>query len=124
MRCSRMPRGGLPRAERLRAAGDFERLFRRGARVERPGFVLLWVPAPGPRAVGFVVSRRLGGSVARNRVRRRLREAFRRVRAEFPSEGFRLCFVARGAVVGAPFEEIVTQVRSALHRVARHPGPR
>ena len=56
-------RAGLPRAERLRSRAEFDRLFRRGARVEGPAFVLLWRREPGPRAVGFAVGRRLGGSV-------------------------------------------------------------
>src|SRR3972149_886821 len=39
--------------------GRFERLFGRGGRAERPGFVLLWLPASGPRAAAFTASRRL-----------------------------------------------------------------
>src|SRR3990170_2266024 len=88
-------RVSLPRGERLRDRREFQRLFRRGARVERPSFVLLWLPAPGPRAAAFTASRRLGGSVCRNRARRRLREAYRRQKGVLPAAGPRLCFVAR-----------------------------
>jgi ribonuclease P protein component len=47
--------------------------------VTRPEFVLYHFAreAPGRARVAFSVGRRLGGAVARNRVRRVLREAFR-----------------------------------------------
>ena len=105
---------GLPRAERLRSRAEFDRLFRRGARVEGPAFVLLWRREPGPRAVGFAVGRRLGGSVVRNRARRRLREAYRRQRQLVPSEGVRLCFIARAAVLTSPFTQLVEAMAGAL----------
>jgi ribonuclease P protein component len=107
----------LPRAERLRAPGDFQRLFQRGLRTERPAFVLLWLRAPGPRAVAFAAGRRLGGSVVRNRARRRLREAYRRLRQELPTAGVRLCFVARRPALTLAFPVLVEQVAGALRKV-------
>jgi ribonuclease P protein component len=112
---------GVPRAERLRSRAEFDRLFRRGARVEGPAFVLLWRREPGPRAVGFAVGRRLGGSVIRNRARRRLREAYRRQRDLLPRDGIRLCFIARRPTLTSPFEQLVGAVASALGQAARPP---
>ena len=82
--------------------------------------MLLWMREPGPRAVGFAAGRRLGGSVVRNRVRRRLREAYRRQRALLPAEGVRLCFIARPAALTRPFVQLVDDVASALGQSARH----
>jgi ribonuclease P protein component len=107
------------RAERLRDRGEFERLFRRGARVDRPSFVLLWLSVPGRRAAAFAASRRLGGSVWRNRARRRLREAYRRHKDLLPASGVRLCFVARLRAVEASFPELTSQVAEALGQAAR-----
>lgn len=112
----------LPRAERLREHSEFQRLFRRGARVDRPCFVLLWLPVPGRRAVAFVAGRRLGGSVVRNRARRRLREAYRRQKTLLPQTGLRLCFVARRKAVEAPFAEVTSEVGEALHHTAERSG--
>lgn len=114
-------RAGLPRAERLRSRAEFDRLFRRGARVEGPAFVLLWRREPGPRAVGFAVGRRLGGSVVRNRARRRLREAYRRQRGLVPSEGIHLCFIARQPALTSPFDQLVDAMAGALAQIARRP---
>lgn len=48
----------------------------------------------GSWRAGFITSRRLGGAVVRNRVRRRLREIVRRHQHEL-REGFWFVFVAR-----------------------------
>jgi ribonuclease P protein component len=81
--------------------------------------VLLWMREPGPRAVGFAAGRRLGGSVVRNRARRRLREAYRRQRSVLPPQGLRLCFIARRAALTRPFVQLVDDVAGALDRSAR-----
>ena len=87
--------------------------------MEGPAFVLLWMRAPGPRAVGFAAGRKLGGSVVRNRARRRLREAYRRQRDLVPAQGLRLCFIARRAALTRPFPELVADVGRALSRSGR-----
>lgn len=115
----RSDRETFPRSERLRAHREFQALFRRGARVERPSFVLLWERAPGPRRVGMAVSRRLGGSVERNRARRRLREAYRRGRGLLSPTGIRLLFVARPRALREPFPALVAEVAEGLRQVAR-----
>ena len=87
--------------------------------MEDPAFVLLWRREPGARAVGFAVGRRLGGSVVRNRARRRLREAYRRQRGLVPAEGIRLCFIARQAALTSPFDQLVDAMGGALAQTAR-----
>lgn len=109
----------LPRGERLREREAIRRLFRYGARVERPDFVLLALRAPGPRAVVFAAGRRLGGSVQRNRARRRLREAYRRQKGLVPATGLRLGFIARGGAGTAPFHVLSAEVAEALREAVR-----
>jgi ribonuclease P protein component len=64
--------------ERLRGEKDFQRIFSTGERVQHPLVTLLFVPgeANGVR-VGFCVSKKFGGAVKRNRLKRRLRESAR-----------------------------------------------
>jgi ribonuclease P protein component len=65
----------------MRRSAEFTRTVRNGTRAGRPtlvGHLLAGAfPADQPARVGFVVSRAVGSSVTRNRVKRRLRELMR-----------------------------------------------
>ena len=61
----------------MRASASFRSVVRSGVRAGRSHLVVHASTAPGPVEVGFVVSRRVGPAVVRNRVKRRLREQFR-----------------------------------------------
>lgn len=68
------------RDRRLRRAEDFRRAQGSGQRVRTPHFILVVVRSPeagSPARMGLVVSRKVGNAVARNRVKRRVRELFR-----------------------------------------------
>ncbi|HEY1582590.1 MAG TPA: ribonuclease P protein component [Chthoniobacterales bacterium] len=70
----------FPKRRRLKRNRDFERVRLEG-RTVRGGFLMLGVLRVEEEAafrVGIVTSRRVGGAVLRNRVRRRLRETVRR----------------------------------------------
>lgn len=64
---------------------------------------------------GFVVSRRVGGAVVRNRVKRRLREAVHRHLDEVPA-GWDVVLVARAPVATASFADIEAAVSRLLAR--------
>lgn len=73
---------------RLRHAREFQAVF--GARVVAKSgpLTVFGVPNDRPEArLGLSVGRRVGGAVARNAAKRRVREAFRVVRAEFERPG-------------------------------------
>jgi len=66
--------------ERLRERRQYQAVGR-GVRVARPGLILQAAPQSAEDAAprfGFTVTKKTGGSVERNRIRRRLKEAVRR----------------------------------------------
>jgi ribonuclease P protein component len=78
-----------PRSGRLSRSADFERVYRRGKSHGNRHLVLYAFPrgaeADGPR-LGVSVSRKVGGAVHRNKVKRLLREAFRAREDDLPPD--------------------------------------
>jgi ribonuclease P protein component len=70
------------RRGRLTRSAEFERVYRQGRSQANRHLVLYTFPNPDAESarVGFSVSRKVGGAVDRNRVKRLLREAFDRSR--------------------------------------------
>jgi len=93
MKPPRTPAGGRTRLSR---SAEFERVYRHGRSTANRHLVLYTFPNPStPRPrLGLSVSRKVGGAVERNRVKRLLREAFARVQDEL-SPGQDIVVVAR-----------------------------
>ena len=70
---------GFPRGERLRKRREFLAAYDRGAKIPTAYFVLYILEnnLPHPR-LGITVSRKIGPAVVRNRIKRQLREIFRK----------------------------------------------
>ncbi|MBQ3000453.1 MAG: ribonuclease P protein component [Oscillospiraceae bacterium] len=69
----------------------------------------------GQNRVGITVSKKLGGAVVRNRVRRRLREIYR-LSEDLFIPGYDIVVVARSYAVEASFEELRTAYLSAAKK--------
>ena len=69
----------------------------------------------GGNRVGFTVSKKLGHAVVRNRVRRRLREAYRLNEEKF-QPGWDIVVVARSRCISASFQEIVNAYLTLAHK--------
>jgi len=80
----RMKRQGLPKTQRLRKGPEFSRTLQEGSRLDGEFILAYWIVSPDSswNRVGFAAGRKLGGSVQRNRMKRLLREAYRKRRGE------------------------------------------
>lgn len=92
----------LDKSARLHRAVDFAKMRREGESFHGKLIVLsvLKVDSAGAPRFGIVTSRRVGGAVARNRVRRRLREIVRQAQREIV-RGVWLVLIARPAAAVA-----------------------
>lgn len=100
---------------RLRRAWEFQRLRETGRRLARHGLVLNWRPREDAShsRLGVVTGRKLGSAVERSRVRRHLREAFRRLQPFIrpPSD---IVLVARPSLRDLPGKVIQARVERLL----------
>ena len=87
-----------------------------------PGFVLQAAPVPAELAlpsvrVGFTVSRKVGNAVARNKVRRRLREIARMVIPGQARSDLDYVLVGRHAALARDFAILREELIEALKRL-------
>jgi ribonuclease P protein component len=116
----------MRRAQRVRSPRDFQRVRAQGRRVSGKLLTLGYVAQvaqggqdasslPQFTRIGFSVSRRVGGAVVRNRVKRRLREVMRRRLAGI-APGYDLVVTARPDAASASVETLDQEIGALLAR--------
>jgi ribonuclease P protein component len=106
--------------DRLRQRADFLAVAN-GARVNAAAFTLQGRRRDdlGPIRVGFTVTRKNGNAPERNRIRRRLREAVRRLDLMAMRPHHDYVLVGRRAALTCDFNAMLDELRSALQRLDR-----
>lgn len=74
-------------------------------------------PDAGPARVGFTVTKKLGNAVARNRIRRRLKEAVRTGLAGCFRPGHDYVLIGRLGTGSREFSALITDISSALDQL-------
>ncbi|HKX46572.1 MAG TPA: ribonuclease P protein component [Planctomycetota bacterium] len=115
--------GRFRRSDRVRDPRDFRRVSREGRRISGRAFVVVVAASgpgaePGAQRLGLSASRRVGNAVVRNRVKRGVREWFRRRRAALPLS-LDLVVIARGPAAQLGSAEIGAELDGLARRIAR-----
>ncbi len=99
--------------QRVKTRSDFLRLSQASRRVHTPHFVvLLGAREDTSVRLGITVTRKIGGSVQRNRVRRLVREVFRLHPGLFPL-GHDVIFIARAGAPELDYGTVLAEVEGA-----------
>ena len=112
-----MPAAGLPRDARVRRAGDFAALRQASGRFGGRCCSVRWRPNGLDHArLGLAISKRVSKrAVERNRIKRLVRESFRRVRPGLPPVD--LVVMAREAAAGVPGTELLVELDTLWRRL-------
>ncbi len=112
---------GHPAQARVRKRGAFVEIQREGRKTVGSAVLMFTHPQqkPGNRArLGVTVSRKVGGAVVRNRVKRLMREVFRLHPAWF-APGRDYVLVARPAAAALDFDQMKNEIERLCARSAR-----
>jgi ribonuclease P protein component len=144
----KVSRETFPRRLRLQRRREFLRVQRSGAKHHTRFFLVFVAPsalrgrgpallAPGvptgeaqskpsglpPTRLGVTVTRKVGKAVKRNRIKRLVREAFRREHHALPA-GLDMVWVAKRDAVDSTFEAVVHDMRALAGRLETSPHRR
>lgn len=104
------------RSERLHKRSEFLGVYERGDRIHALPFVLYISENNLPcHRLGLTVSRKVGGPVVRNQIKRRLREIFRKNK-EAITPCCDLVINARKAAAGSSYQKLEQEFLRALGR--------
>ncbi len=116
----------FPHQKRLLQHAAFEKVYGSGGRIFQPDITVFYRRRDGAESdagarVGFTVSRAMGGAVARNRIRRRLREAVRLNLASLSGQ-VDVVINAKRTVLKADFPRLAGEVERAFVQISRGSG--
>ena len=108
----------FPSTARLKKRSDFKRVYEQGTKHAGRYFSFYVLPTGKPGRIGIVVSHRFGSAVERNRIKRLIREAYRKHRGSF--FGMDIVVIPRAEGKGKDALEIenalIAEMNEALER--------
>lgn len=105
--------------ERLRRRAEFLKVQEQGLKITADCLLALVLPNPaGQTRLGLTVSNKVGNAVVRNKIRRRLRELYRKRQQALP-KGIDLVVIARNSAAQADFASLTRAFDRVSSELAR-----
>ncbi|MGB5812914.1 MAG: ribonuclease P protein component [Polyangiales bacterium] len=118
-----VPDQGFARTDRLRKRFEFRQVQLHGRRIHTPHFLLVVQPnSLDNTRLGITVTKKVGNAVKRNRIKRVVREVFRRNRSMFP-RGFDVVFIAKAGAHTIEYDTVLRELRRAARKMRPEPSP-
>jgi ribonuclease P protein component len=130
---------GFPRVLRVRRRADFLAIQGRGQKHHVRHFLVFVMREPvcvpkstrevtgadgghtlPPPRLGVTVTRKVGGAVVRNRIKRLVRESFRRERSRF-QPGLSMVWIAKRDAVAVTLPQVLSEMQTLARRLSRSP---
>lgn len=99
----------------LKNRNEFDKVFKNGKRHNGELLTLIAAKGSGPLKLGIIVNSKFGGAVERNRVKRKIREAFRSISDKF-RDNPEIIIIPKGPAREAKTHEILTDLSTITHR--------
>lgn len=114
-----LSRRTFEKADRILKRSDFVSLTRHGRRLQNDVFIALVLPGQTDRSrLGITVTRRVGRAVERNRIKRLVREFFRRRRSEL-NGNHDINIIAKQKAATLPSDHIFSALQSLFDQIKR-----
>lgn len=105
------------RGDRLKKRYEFKQAQLSGRRIHTPHFLIVVLPnALQNTRLGITVTKKVGNAVQRNRIKRLVREVFRRNRPMFPGS-HDLVFIAKRGATDVDYHCLLDELRRAANRL-------
>lgn len=106
----------------LRKNGEFSAVYNKGKSVGDRYVVLFYRPnGLNYNRTGFLASKKVGNSVARNRAKRLMKESYRSIAESLPA-GYDFIIIARNTICGKKCAEVEKSLDSAFRRTGVKTG--
>ncbi|MGB9679690.1 MAG: ribonuclease P protein component [Thermoanaerobacteraceae bacterium] len=99
---------------KLRKNYEFKNVYSNGKSLADQYIVIYYIKNPFDyNRIGYSVSKKIGNSVVRNRVRRLIHESFRLLNIEVKT-GFDIVFIARSKIIDADFNAVQKSIKKLI----------
>ncbi|MDD4275377.1 MAG: ribonuclease P protein component [Clostridia bacterium] len=110
----------LNKCYRLTMRNQFSYVYKKGESYPAKSLILIYVKSKyNGLKVGFSVSKKIGNSVVRNKIKRRLREAFRAKLKNIQS-GYNYIIIARPSIVDSSYDELVKTIEYVFKKSGKY----
>ena len=111
------------KADRILKRSEFMTLARHGRKLQNDVFIAVVLPGTTDRSrLGITVTRKVGNAVRRNRIKRLVREFFRR-RQYQQTGNWDINIIAKKRAAELPSDMIFSHLKSLFDHMARHLEP-